>query len=121
MARALVLVVVVLSGCSSSGSARYVVRDMTGGVVAIPYDSEKNRAKAHDLMLAHCPKGYEIIRQEEVVTGQVTSDTTRNDASSREADPKKKNPVTLTSGVSTRTVATHDTKEIRITYQAKNP
>src|SRR5690348_9080534 len=118
MARAMTLglFVAVLSGCS--GSARYVVRDPNGGVVAIPYDSEKNRARAHDLMLAACPKGYLILREEEVVTGQVTSDNTRTDTAARDVEAKKKNPVTLSTDVTTRTVSTHDTTEIRITYQA---
>jgi hypothetical protein len=112
--------VVVLSGCGSGGSARYIVRDMNGGVVAIPCDTAKNRAKAHDLMTAACPKGYTIIREEEVVTGQVTTDNMRDDTASRDVDAKKKNPITLTTDIKTRTVTTSDTKEIRIVYQA-NP
>jgi hypothetical protein len=69
-------------------------------------------------MMAACPKGYLILREEEVVTGQVTSDSTHTDSTSRELDAKKKSPIALTTDVTTRTVSTRDSTEIRITYQA---
>jgi hypothetical protein len=70
-------VVVGLSGCANP--ARYVVREDTGGIVAIPNNSNAwpsyNRKHAEELMSQHYPEGYEIIREEDTVTGQVTNNT----------------------------------------------
>lgn len=65
-----VLVAMVLaSGC---GSARYIVKEADGGIVAIPANSEKNREKAVELMQQHFPAGYVIEREEETVVGRTT-------------------------------------------------
>jgi len=62
-----------LAGCAT---ARYVLLEPGGGAVAIPRDTPENRAKANALMAQRCPAGYEIIREEEVVTGrEVTNET----------------------------------------------
>lgn len=62
----------VLAGCSS---ARYVYVDKEGGVVAIPRNSNAwpgyHRDRAEELIRRRCPGGYEIVKEEEVVTGQV--------------------------------------------------
>jgi hypothetical protein len=59
-----------LSGCAG---ARYVSVDSTGGIVAIPSNTdcwpEHYRAKAEELMAKKCPQGYVIDHEEEVVTG----------------------------------------------------
>lgn len=56
-------------GCAS---ARYIVKEADGGIVAIPANSERNREKAVDLMQQHFPAGYVIEREEETVIGQTT-------------------------------------------------
>lgn len=61
---------VALTGC---GGARYVSVEDSGGIVAIPRNTdtwpEHYRAKADELMLKKCPQGYVIDHEEEVVTG----------------------------------------------------
>jgi hypothetical protein len=69
-----------LTGCNS---ARYVTIESTGGVVAIPSNTNFwptfNRRHAEELMQARCPAGYVIEREEEVVVGTTQSvDTTTN-------------------------------------------
>lgn len=66
-----ILMVLALSGCQS-GSARFVKRGADEGTIAIPFDDEKNRAKAHDLMRSHFPDGYEITWEEEAKIGSAT-------------------------------------------------
>ena len=70
------LSVMVLAGCASTPKARYVYQDGEFGVVAIPVNtadgSNRYRKQADRLMARHFPKGYEIVRAEEVVQGSRT-------------------------------------------------
>jgi hypothetical protein len=51
-------------GC---GTARFVAQGPNGGIVAIPKDTDANRAAAAELMATHCPQGY-VIDNEQVVS-----------------------------------------------------
>jgi hypothetical protein len=57
-----------LSGCATP--ARYLSRESTGGIVAIDSNTNSwpsyNRKRAEELMAAHFPGGYEIIREDEL-------------------------------------------------------
>lgn len=81
----LVLTASMLSGCAIARSVR--VTPGKGGVVAVtPRHSEEARAKAHRIMNQTCQgRSYEIVNEEEVVVGQVT--TTRN---TKDVQKKKK-------------------------------
>lgn len=72
------MAVVILSGCARP---RFVEVSKDGGVVAIPSNSNQwptyYRDKAEKLMREKCPEGYEIVMEEEVVTGQVTHTDSR--------------------------------------------
>ena len=67
-----------IGGCASPAGARYVYQDGEFGVVGIPCNTllEKNnyRSQADVLMARHFPRGYEIVRADEVVEGQRTLD-----------------------------------------------
>ena len=69
----LLCVAVALAGCN----ARQVIREPDYGVVAIPMNTNswpfRYRNKADELMAAHFPEGYEIIREEEMIVGQTTN------------------------------------------------
>jgi hypothetical protein len=69
---------VVWCGCAKP---RLVRTSKDGGVVAIPSNSNQwptyYRDKAEKLMREKCPDGYEIVQEEEVVTGQVTHMTSQ--------------------------------------------
>ena len=75
----LALLAPAVAGCVSPPAARYVYQDGQFGVVGIPRNSPLGktdyRAQAHDLMIRHFPEGYEIVRAEEVVSGERTLDT----------------------------------------------
>src|SRR5262245_51230349 len=74
-ALALVLGVVVASGCASP--ARYVEKKGDTGIIAIPNNTDTwpnhNRTAAIDLIKKHVGVGYEILDEREVVTGQSTT------------------------------------------------
>lgn len=77
--RSLVLLLALaLAGCQGP---RLVRVDGEGGVVAIPsntnYWPTYYRDKAELLIQSKCPDGYEIIREEEKVTGQVVHTDTQ--------------------------------------------
>jgi hypothetical protein len=76
------LAVFALTGC---GTARVITRDPEGGVVAIPENTNSwpyhYRDKAIELIKEDCPHGYVIAREEEVVTGKVTTEHTPSDSS----------------------------------------
>mgnify|MGYP006420490937 CR=1 FL=1 len=73
------LMITFFVGCS----VRQIVRERDYGVVAVPSNANywpfKYRDKATELMDAHFPGGYEIVREEEVVTGQSTHVNTHQD------------------------------------------
>lgn len=53
-------------GC---GSARYIYRDASNGIIAVPRKSD--RAEAEELMRRHFPDGYIIERENEVIAKNV--------------------------------------------------
>ncbi len=69
-------IVGLLSGCVS---ARYVERNPDSGIVAVADNTNQwpsyNRDKAMELIRNHVGPDFEIVKEEEVVTGKVT----RND------------------------------------------
>jgi hypothetical protein len=80
MIRSLGMFLIVLStGCAST-TARTVLRDRDGGVVAIPENTDRfpdyNRSQAIDLIRDHLGKEFEIVREEEYVIGPVTTSET---------------------------------------------
>lgn len=110
---------VVIAGCTPTGTARHVLQSPDGGVIAMPSNHDANRAKAHDLMMKRFPNGYVIEKEEEVVTGQVTTQNTRSDTHSEDlVGTKKKTIGSLDTTRTSRTVETHDRTEYRITYRA---
>ena len=92
------LAVFALTGC---GTARVVSRDPSGGVVAIPENTNSwpchYRDKAIALIKEDCPYGYVIAKEEEVPIGTVTTDHTPSD--------------------STHSTETHNRTEYRICYR----
>jgi hypothetical protein len=121
--RSLVLLsVLALTGCTS---ARVVSRDPTGGVVAIPENSNswpsRYRDQAIALIKQDCPD-YAIVREEEVVTGTVTTDRDSTDTRTRDLAPKAW-PLggTATSTDVTHTRETQNRTEWRITYRKATP
>lgn len=67
-----------LGGCAS---ARFIQVEREGGVIALPENSNVwptyYRDKAAAMMREKCPSGYEIVREEEVVTGQTAQVNTQ--------------------------------------------
>ena len=115
----LCLPVVIGMGCAH---ARYVERNATSGVVAVPDNSDswpsRNMRHAKELMAKQFPQGYVIEREEEVVTGQVTHTNTNTE--------RHGVPVLSAVGLgptyeahATTTSAT-DVKEWRIWYRSKD-
>jgi len=99
--------VLIATGCAT---ARYVVVEPGGGAVAIPRDTPENREKAAALMAQRCPGGYEILREEEVVTGsEVTKET------STEFDRK------ATEARTTERVSSRTRTEWRISFRCTAP
>src|SRR5439155_27266608 len=68
-------------GCASS--ARLVKWDQDGGIIAIPsnnnYWPNRYRDQADELMQKKCPRGYEVVREEEVAVGQTAATHTNTD------------------------------------------
>jgi hypothetical protein len=133
-----VCAVVVLSGCST---ARFVQVGQDGGVVAISNNSNRwptyNRDRAMALIKEKCPNGYEIVAEEEVVTGQVahTNSTTNTQeapavvlggANSSNGSSRSSGsfgsiaiPVGTAQQDTVQTTSYSDVTEWRITYRAK--
>jgi hypothetical protein len=107
-----------LSGCATP--ARYLSRESTGGIVAIDSNTNSwpsyNRKRAEELMAAHFPGGYEIIREDEVVVGQTT---TNNTLTNRETQPTWNPLVDKEQVTTTQTSSTQDRTEWRIYYRPK--
>jgi hypothetical protein len=76
-------------GCRTQPDARYIYQDGDFGVVGIPQNSpfgrKDYRRQAEELMARHFPRGYEIVRAEEVIEGQRVLDKSRK--SEIETDP----------------------------------
>jgi hypothetical protein len=123
MARRLVglVVLVLLTTLTGCQTARLVSFDSGGGVVAIPNNSSYCRKQAEELMAQRCPQGYTVVREEEVVVGQVTTadQTSSTDEYSTKVGKKKQaevgSEITRTSFAQT----TQDKTEYRITFQPK--
>lgn len=119
---ALVATVVLLGG-GGCGGARYVMQDASGGVVAIPANSNSwpthYRDEAEKLMRQKCPDGYVIDREEEVVVGQTTTGSTNTDTRSYDLPGGKRQPSgSVTATTTNRSVSTQDKIEYRITFHA---
>ena len=130
------------SGCCA---ARTVLTRPDGGVVAIPNNSNAwpwyHRDKALALIKQQCPNGYEIVHEDEVVTGQVAhtnSNTSTNqtpavvlggangNSSTRNGSSRTSDtfaavalPVGETQQQTVQTTQYRDVTEWRITYRAK--
>jgi hypothetical protein len=107
-----------LAGCST---ARLVTADATGGVVAIPKNTNSwpnyNRDQAAELMRQQCPRGYVIEREEESNRGTtqqaLTDPQTKEDrlgAALQSSSPYSQQAVRTTVG---------DRSEWRIYFRAK--
>jgi hypothetical protein len=114
-----------LTTCAAGGccSARYLVRDGDGGVVAIPSNQSGfpfyYREDAEKLMSQACPKGYTVLREEEVVVGKVTTNTNRSDTESHDLVGHKNQSVgSLVTNTASQSVETKDKTEYRITYKS---
>lgn len=132
-----------LSGCAGP---RVVKSDQTGGVVAIPTNSNSwpgyYRTKAEEMIRQRCPNGYEIVSEQEVVTGQRAHTNVQTDTKeaptvmlggkdSTEKTDKKGNkskdstfaglavPVGETRQTTQQTTTYSDVTEYRIEYRAK--
>ena len=57
-----------LAACAPA--ARLVLVEPGGGAVAIPRNTPESREKALALAAQQCPRGFDIVREEEVVTGE---------------------------------------------------
>jgi hypothetical protein len=120
--RPLVLLsLVALTGC---GTAHVVSKDLYGGVVAIPENSDSwpnhYRARALELIKKECPD-YVIVK-EEVVTGTVT--TNRDSTETRNQDLTPKNSrygATATTTDTAHTTEVRNRTEYRIYYRKKDP
>lgn len=114
----LAIILLLLScGCQS---ARIVSKSDTEGVIAIPANSNSwpfhYRAKAEELLSRECPEGYEIVLEEEFVTGQSTT--------TDESDENRTQQITKNASVSFDTSRTTSTTsnvtEWRIHYRKKS-
>ena len=106
-------------GCA--GSARLVARDNSGGIVAVPENSNRwptfYRKHAEELMQANCPDGYTITKEEEVVVGQIQyTHTTTDRTGSPFLAALHIDPINERSN---QTTSYEDRKEWRIYFQAK--
>jgi hypothetical protein len=110
--RVLLAAVCALLAASGCGTARHVV---------IPDNSDcwpgYHRSKALDLIAKRCPNGYRIEREEEVVTGTVTTDSETTDTHERDLLPKS-SPIgaSVTTTEKRHTTQTHNRTEWRIHY-----
>lgn len=119
MRRSLVFVVLLAAGCA--GPARYVSKQGAEGVVSVPDDSNRwphyYRNQAVDLIEKHVGPDYEIVKEEQVVTGQVTKNDQNID---REEQPHIIPWMSRERERVTNTATTTDVTEWRITYRKRN-
>ena len=66
-------ILTVVTGLNGCAMARQVMMEEGGGVVAIPDNIDIHRERAEALMFEHCPNGFTIVREEEVVVGSRTT------------------------------------------------
>ena len=109
----ILLLGLMLIGCNG---ARYIVKNQDSGVVAIPSNTDYwptyNRSRALKLIEEHCPNGFDIEREEEYVTGTVTTQHT-------ETDNDYFGPFIINEAATTST-SHYDQTEWRIYYKARN-
>lgn len=117
--RRAVLTGLLLLGATGCQSVRVVSQGETGGVIAIPANTDmwpfRYRTKAEAMLAQRCPEGYIIELEEEFVVGQSTNvqETHRQD----EQQISKRASFTVDSTNTTAT--TSDLKEWRIYYRKK--
>jgi hypothetical protein len=106
-----------LCGCNN---ARLVRWDGGTGVVAIPRNDdswpEHNREHAEAVMKEKCPRGYVIVDEQEVVTGQVQHTQVNSDRSGNPTLASLHLDTVKTQTNQTTTV--EDRKEWRITFRS---
>jgi hypothetical protein len=106
-----------LCGCNN---ARLVRWDGSTGVVAIPRNDdswpEHNREHAEDVMREKCPRGYTIVDEQEVVTGQVQHTSVQSNQSGNPTLAALHLDSVKTHTNETTTV--EDRKEWRITFRS---
>ncbi len=99
-------------GCAN---ARYIQKDVNGGVIAMPADSRSNRKKADELMREHVGPGYVVVEEKEVVTGQ---ETTNHSDTQNELGLHSTVPVLpANKQITTTTTTTRDLTEWHIVYR----
>lgn len=107
--------VLMTTGCSS---ARLVSSTPDGGCVAVADNSDswpsRNMTKARELMSKQCPAGYSIVKEEEVVVGQTTTNDTEQ--STKEV-PLVKGLVLDVQQTTRNTTSVRDQTEWRIWYR----
>ena len=106
-------------GATGCQSVRVVSQGETGGVIAIPFNSDmwpfRYRSKAEAMLAQKCPEGYVIELEEEFVTGQ----TTNVQEDRREDAHQISKRASFTVGSTNTTATTSDVKEWRIYYRKK--
>ena len=109
------LTVLMAAGCTSP---RLVSQDTRGGCVAIADSSDiwpsYNMTKAKDLINKQCPTGYTIVKQQEVVVGQQTTNSTERNS---QEVPIAKGVAVDVQQTTRNTSTTRDQTEYRIWYQ----
>ena len=108
----------VLGGCSNN--ARLVSTTSSAGVVAVADNSDSwpnyNRSKAMELIKKQCPSGYTILKEEETVVGQTTTNSTQNNT---KEVPLMKGVAVDIQQTSHNTTSVRDQTEWRIWYQKR--
>ncbi len=109
------LAALLIAGCTSP---RVVSSTPTGGCIAIPNNSDSwpsyNMTKAKEKMSELCPAGYKVIREEEVVVGQTTTNNTQRDT---KEVPIAKGLAVDVQQTTRNTTETRDRTEYRIWFQ----
>ena len=117
----LFLLCLLFSSCATIREVR--VEPSRGGVIAIqPRDSEDARAKATARMALNCrPKGYVIVKEEEVQTGSVseTASSQSGYGQIRGSGNESFSATHYNQSQGSATTHTYQTTEWQITYQCK--
>lgn len=102
-------------GTVGCGNARYIQKDVNGGVIAMSADNRWNREKAEKLMKEHVGAGYQVVEEKEVITGQVTTNhsDTQNELGVHSAIPI----LPASKQITTTTTSSRDVTEWQITYR----
>ena len=107
------------TGATGCQSVRVVSTGESGGVIAIPANTDmwpfRYRSKAEALLAQKCPEGYIIELEEEFVTGQTTNVQENHRQDERQISKRASFTVDSTN----TTATTSDVKEWRIHYRKK--